>query len=248
MRRKISGCGRNQQERVFSDPLLRLFSQEAIQKATSALPIFTQPPIRVLEIGGFGGITKLVRPDWLVSDIRFKNDLDLVFDSTKIPFKSSTVDLVYAIDVLHHIRDLESFVNELNRILKPNGIIYFREPYWGLIAQIVWRFLHPEKYNIRALKKLQSFENPMDGNQAIAQGILKKKSKEVQNLFDGFDLTILGPHLGLAFALSGGHTFTTRFPRNLLLHLHEWEKKHPQWLKYFAFAIDFTLLKPTPKI
>lgn len=45
-----------------------------------------------------------------------------------IPLESNSVDIVHACEIIEHLFDTESFLKEINRILKPNGIVIISTP------------------------------------------------------------------------------------------------------------------------
>lgn len=199
---------------------------------------------RCLELGGAGGLTKQLRHSWFISDVRSCSGVDAVFSACAMPLVDNSIDLIFAQDVFHHIPDLNAFSLEIHRVLKPGGSIFFREPYWGPLAQILWRFFHPEDFSIKRLQISNEFSHSMDGNQALAYALLRKKRTDILDIFEGFEIKEFGPRLGIAFLMSGGSTFTTAIPRPFLLLLHRFEKTIPGWLKIFGFAYTFSLKKP----
>jgi SAM-dependent methyltransferase len=58
---------------------------------------------------------------------RYPN-VHVVCSLEKIPFKSSSVDLVVSNSVLEHIKDYKAVINEIYRILKPGGYLYLSVP------------------------------------------------------------------------------------------------------------------------
>jgi ubiquinone/menaquinone biosynthesis C-methylase UbiE len=49
------------------------------------------------------------------------------YDGKHIPFNDRTFDLIISHQVMHHVENIEEIIVELKRILRPNGIILFRE-------------------------------------------------------------------------------------------------------------------------
>lgn len=73
----------------------------------------------IIELGG--GATANFHPN---CDCRAINGVDIVADFEKpLPLKSEAYDLVYSAYAIEHIswRNVPQFVNEIYRILKPNG-------------------------------------------------------------------------------------------------------------------------------
>jgi len=59
---------------------------------------------------------------WVNCDVDPKMKPDKVFDlNSKWPFKDESVDEIYSEFVVEHIRDLNNFIDESNRILKRGG-------------------------------------------------------------------------------------------------------------------------------
>jgi SAM-dependent methyltransferase len=237
-----------QVESVWSDEYLRSVSSRIlltaenvwrdINKATDSIQ-----PI-ALEIGGAGGITKRLRPNYVVTDIRKSLGVDDVVDATNLPYRGNSFDIVYAIDVIHHITNLNDLFLEVNRVLKPGGIFFMREPYWGPAAQLIWRFVHPEDFSVARLFKVDLSHDPMNGNQALAYALVKKTSILPPDLIpEGMQLHTVGELTGIAFLLSGGATFRTQISRRLLIKLEKWELRHPTWLKVFGFSTGIYLVR-----
>ncbi len=79
-------------------------AEKSYKEITGALPE------RVLEIGAAGGITKLLRPQWITSDVRPGPVVDLVFSGERIEIESDSLDFIFAQDVLHHIENIDLFL------------------------------------------------------------------------------------------------------------------------------------------
>ncbi|GEM_PF-5761931 len=52
----------------------------------------------------------------------------MVSDSTEIPIRDNSVDLVFGVSILHHISDRRKAFREIARVLKTGGYIAFCEP------------------------------------------------------------------------------------------------------------------------
>jgi SAM-dependent methyltransferase len=236
----------SQVNRVLSDEYLMALAKRTIELAETTY-CENHPekflPGKVLEIGGAGGVTKSLRPNWIVSDVRKAPGVDVVADGMKLPFQNESFDLIYGVDVLHHISDVPRLLSEIHRTLKPNGIFFVREPYWGIPAQLIWRFFHPEDFSLRRLRKAAVDNSPMSGNQALAWGILRKKRYLPFCFEENFSIVEIGPENGAAFLLSGGATSTSKFPRNFLLFIDSLEKKSKLYLRLFGFATTFYFLR-----
>ena len=63
------------------------------------------------------------------------------YDGTKIPFENNTFNIVFAINVIHHVpvAQWNTFVNEMRRVLKPGGlaVIFEHNPANPLTRRVV---------------------------------------------------------------------------------------------------------------
>ena len=41
-----------------------------------------------------------------------------------VDIESQSADVIYALDMFHHVKDVEAFLRELHRLLKPNGTLF----------------------------------------------------------------------------------------------------------------------------
>lgn len=55
--------------------------------------------------------------------------VDIVGDAENLPFEDNSVDVIISCAVLEHVENIEKVVEEINRVLKPNGLVYIEIPY-----------------------------------------------------------------------------------------------------------------------
>lgn len=88
-----------------------------------------------------------------------KGDLDIHFmeaDATRLPFEDETYDIVLSFGVMHHIANWLGALEEIERVLKPDGhFLYMDILYPGLLAKIGQSFSH--SYGITTLDRLNTF-------------------------------------------------------------------------------------------
>jgi len=85
--------------------------------------------MKVLELGtGSGKIEK----DSIGVDICKTEHVDVVHDLNVVPypFEDNTFDLVYAHNILEHLRDIAAVMREIHRIAKPNALVSIIVPYY----------------------------------------------------------------------------------------------------------------------
>src|SRR5437588_12835636 len=116
------------------------------------------PGARVLDFGcGAGAVTRLLRGSgyeafgvdvkgWGLDQPEFRSGglpegtLRYYEQDSPLPFEDDTFDVIVSDQVLEHIVGLEHVVRELERVLKPDGVIYhhfpsrrvIREPHIGI--------------------------------------------------------------------------------------------------------------------
>ncbi len=58
---------------------------------------------------------------------------DFTWDGNMMPFKDNSFDTLMATEVLEHCPDTQQIINEMKRVLKPGGLIFFTVPFlWNL--------------------------------------------------------------------------------------------------------------------
>ena len=68
-----------------------------------------------IEIGSGGGFLKEVVNDVITSDVLELPDVDKVFFAEKIPYPDESVAAFFLLDTLHHIKEPDKFLSEVNR-------------------------------------------------------------------------------------------------------------------------------------
>jgi SAM-dependent methyltransferase len=56
-------------------------------------------------------------------------NIDIIGCGARLPFRSNSVDLVIAQEVLEHVADFLNLVNEIHRVLKPGGVFFCQVPF-----------------------------------------------------------------------------------------------------------------------
>jgi ubiquinone/menaquinone biosynthesis C-methylase UbiE len=78
------------------------------------------------QYSGIGNNIGFQTGQWDVSQI------DIVSDITKIPVNNCQFDVVLCTEVLEHVPDPVASIEEMNRILKPNGLLIITAPFCSL--------------------------------------------------------------------------------------------------------------------
>ena len=232
------------EERIKNDPYLtRVFSDE-IQLIRFRVDKNAKC---IVEIGAAGGNTKLIWPEVITTDVRAASGVDKVMSGEKFDFSDSSVDVVIGLDALHHLRSPQQHFNELLRVLKPGGKVFYIEPNWNLFSKIcfkiILKYLHPEPYDTNALKWDLTSDDPMMGNQAQAFNIFVRDKNIFSELFPQFKVEMLEPTKAISFLLSGGVHTRLPIPGKFLLWIYENEGKNRNWMNTFSLGRLILLTK-----
>jgi len=89
----------------------------------------------VLDIGSgdaayrLPGTSQHVRMDYPETGKHYQNRPDMYADARILPLKTASVDVVLLLEVLEHIPDTEQVMSEIQRVLKPEGVLYISVPF-----------------------------------------------------------------------------------------------------------------------
>jgi SAM-dependent methyltransferase len=200
-----------------------------------------------VELGSAGGITDLLFPNVLTTDIRSAEGVcEIVSADEKLRFENNSVSGFFAKDVLHHLPNPMKHFEEVLRCLKPGGRIAYAEPNWNRVSQTVFTLFHPEPFRKNAPGWKMKSDDPMYSNQAIPYIIFKKELIFFEELFPEFSVYVdPSPALGISFLLSGGVMSRTPIPDNFLIKLAKLEARIPILLKLTGVQRYIVLTKIT---
>ena len=196
--------------------------------------------LRVLEIGAGGySPSSDLWENVIVSDIEEHGDetRGLKIDSANLPFPENSFDLVIAKDALHHFKDPISSLNEIFRVLKSDGKFLVSEPYWSPLGRFIFRFLHPETWDVHADSHVINSKDPWDGNQALLCLIQGKWNSLLAECSPRLKLEIYSSTYGISYLLSGGVHTRTKISSRLLIRINKIEQKSPLLQRLFGLNI-----------
>lgn len=164
------------------------------------------PRGRIIELGSGAGFLKELIPSVITSDVIDGPDIDKVFYADKIPFKNGSIAAFLMIDVLHHIKDPEKALMEMERCLKVGGKIIMIEPYISTWGFLIYKYLHPERkgFGDKSGWKIKGNGRMSDANAAATWIIFKRDRKIFEKKFPGLKIVRFSPHTPLRYLISGG--------------------------------------------
>jgi len=108
-------------------------------------------------------------------------------DAEKLPFKDGTFDVVYSFGVLHHTPDTQRAINEVYRVLKPNGKCVIMLYHKGYAYYALW-LLHGYK-RLFGLYSQDKFTSQYDST-PLSRMYSKKEIRDIFSNFKGLDLSM----------------------------------------------------------
>lgn len=105
------------------------------------------------------------------SNFQIKNSVNC--NALLLPFSDSSFDIIILQDVIEHLSNLESFLFEIKRVLKPNGAIYLStpnklsivnilsDPHWGLPFVAIFKRETIRNYALKYFRKSDMNRNDL---------------------------------------------------------------------------------------
>src|SRR5262245_32364944 len=153
-------------ELIRRKPLLRKFYQSVYRFFRRIGK--TVPPGLQLEIGSGGGFLKQYIPHVITSDVLDLPGVDRVFSGTELPYPDESISAIYLMNVLHHIPDVEQFLDEVSRTLRPGGALVAFEPANTWWSRFIYRRFHHEPF----VPEAAEWRLPSGGPLSLANGAL----------------------------------------------------------------------------
>lgn len=86
-----------------------------------------------------------------------KSKIDIYATGLTLPFKNSTFDIVLSTEVMEHVSDPKLFLDEIHRVLKPNGHLVLTTPFLDPIHEDPYDYYRYTIYGLRYLLKESNF-------------------------------------------------------------------------------------------
>jgi SAM-dependent methyltransferase len=238
-------AGEVQREILRTKPSLRRVYERVYAKMLAAADTYAPDATVCIELGSGGGFLPDLDPTIVASDIRYLTGLNLVFDAQDAPFRDSSIDVIYGMHVIHHIPRIRRFFAELERVLKPGGVLVVVEPYWSPVAKVMYKRFHPEPFDEQAETWEFESTDPMSSNQAMSYLLLQRDRAIFEREFPGLEVFELGAFGGPSYVLTGGIWKQRLLPDSVLARLWDYEDEHTFWRGAAALHHLFVLRRAT---
>jgi len=238
--------GQKKSIQVFYSEMFRLLRNE-ISKCG--------PSSKILEIG-----TGAALSEYFLSDLKYtKSDAlktrftDEVVDAQALPYSEESLDIIFGVDVFHHIPKPFDFLREAERCLKHGGAVLLIEPAITPFSWPIYRFLHPEpmKWRIKISQDSRySGDDVMDANNALPSKVFRNNT--VGNLMRyEIDLNYSSNLFGFISMLSsGGINSDSSIPilNRRIKEIFDWEiRQSSKFRSVFCLRTLIVISKPAPK-
>jgi SAM-dependent methyltransferase len=170
-------------------------------------------PGPLLEVGSGGGFLKTAVDRAITSDILMIDGVDLVLDASILPFGNASLRGVALTNVMHHLPDVESFLSEACRCIKPGGSIVMIEPWVTIWSRFVYRTFHHEPFDPAASSWSFAPGHPLSSaNGALPWIIFKRDQQAFAEKFPDLVLESVRPFMAFTYLISGGLSFKSLMP------------------------------------
>lgn len=195
---------------VANKPFLRSIYSEWYSEIVRRV----DPNGRILEIGSGAGFLDEYIPGVITSEVFCAPGLtvNLVCDGRQLPFESSSLDAIVMTDVLHHIPNIDSFLSEAIRCIRPLGKIVMIEPWRTAWSEWVYKHLHHEPFETSSGWQIPK-TGPLSGANGALPWILFKRDKDLfERQFPELKITEISPIMPMTYLLSGGISWRCSAP------------------------------------
>lgn len=205
----------------------------------------TAPPGIRMELGSGGGFLDSVIPRLLKTDVLPLPFVDLVCNAEALPQADKSVGVIFMVNVLHHICDVERFFAEAQRVLVPGGVVAMIEPYVSPFSRFIYTHLHHEPFDTEAESWKLAPSGPLSGgNDALPWNIFVRDRAKYDRSYPGLAVESVTPHTFLSHLLSGGVTLRSLIPSQLMPSVQRLENGLGPIMRHVAVFATIVLRKP----
>lgn len=181
-----------------------------------------------VEIGSGTGLSPLyLHQKPILTDAIPNTWIERIVDATNMEFEDSSVDVMIASHNIHHFYSPYKFFREVERVLRPGGVLLIQEINTSLIMKLLLRIMRHEGWSydvdvFSATVVVNDPEDPWSANCAVPEMLFTNVSR-FQYVFTGLEVERNEPCECLLFPVSGGVVATTKVPElpNIILNLIE---------------------------
>lgn len=167
----------------------------------------------VLEIGSGAGFFATVLPHAITSEVFEVPGISLIENAESLSFSEGSLDAIVMTEVFHHIQNVDSFLREATRVLRPGARVVMVEPWKTGWSQIIYRRLHHEPFEPTVL----DWRLPEGGPLSVANGALpwivfERDRQAFQEAFPALRIRSIQAFMPVSYLCSGGLSIRFGFP------------------------------------
>lgn len=195
----------------------------------------------VIELGAGAGFSTLyLTPKPLLTDAVKNPWIDVTLDATRMGLNDCSVDALIASHTIHHFYSPYTFLKEVDRVLKPGGVLLIQEINTALLMRVLLRLMLHEgwSYDVDVFDPEAVVNDPQDlwsANCAVPE-LLFSQPEKFSETFTGLEIERNELCECTIFPLSGGVIAKTRVP------------ELPRWLLNVAQGVDRILIALAPNL
>jgi SAM-dependent methyltransferase len=166
----------------------------------------------VLELGSGAGFFQQFLPTVITSEVFETPGVRLTADACDLPLPNQSLDAIVMTDVFHHIPDVNQFLIEATRCVRPGGKLVMIEPWRTPWSERVYTKLHSEPFSAESGWKIPS-TGPLSGANGALPWIVFQRDKA---LFEAqhplWRIKNIEPLMPFSYILSGGVSMRSLMP------------------------------------
>ncbi len=87
-----------------------------------------------------------------------ENKVDVICEAINIPLEDNSLDIVFSTQVIEHVGDHNKLLNEMYRMLKPNGYVILSGPMYWHLHEEPYDFFRFTKHGFKYIFEKQGFQ------------------------------------------------------------------------------------------
>lgn len=195
---------------VREKPFLKSIYDEWYSALAASVP---PGPGSVVELGSGAGYLREFLPDLITTDVFEGSGIDRVVDAREMPFEAGSLRGIVMTNVLHHIPEVERFLADAARCLRPGGVLAMIEPWVTPWSRVVYTKLHHEPFDPRATDWRFPERGPLSGaNGALPWIIFQRDRARFERDYPLLKIRKTRPIMPVRYLVSGGISMRSLTP------------------------------------
>jgi SAM-dependent methyltransferase len=195
---------------VCEKPFLSAIYREWYEALAGVVPSGREP---ALELGSGGGFLDRYIPRLITSDILPVTGLAVALDGCQLPFPGSSMRAIVLTNVFHHLADVSAFLREAARVVKVGGVMAMIEPWNTPWSRFVYRHLHHEPFDDRAVEWKLAGGGPLSSaNSALPWVVFARDRVRFARECPAWHLDSIATMMPFRYLVSGGVSMRALMP------------------------------------